>query len=242
MTASRRKPRARRSADGERSITDDLRALPDDPGTATLSGQPAPSAVDRVMPQPSFTPAPVAVHEVPAPVAQAPLGPWVPDGPMLPPVIGDSIPPPPPMPVHDPEPEPEPGTDTVLYSMPGWAWLPTAQREAEREELDLIAERGHGLNASEEATAFRHSRQNIARRARQLCADVGQPELAGVLLRRVSAWNEQAQRDRAARASGPQPAVPQGGRHARRPAPVLPDLSHYDHDKLAGRTAGRRAS
>lgn len=230
MTASRRKSRTRRNADEEKSVTDALREVPADPAIAALNDEPAPFGGDWELPQPSFTPNEPAGTALPAEtgaqpmLAETELDSWMPVEPTVPPIIGDSIPAPDPLPEHDPEPEPEPGVDAVLYSGPGWAWLPTAQAEATREEMDLIVERGLGENAAETVTAFRHSRKRISDGARQLCAEVGQPEMAVLLLRRVSVFNEQARQERAVRGSGPQPAVPQGGRHARQPSLATPEL------------------
>ena len=157
-------------------------------------------------PQPAYIPRPPAPAGDQPVLREDPLDFSVPVPPSLEPLIGDAIPAPGPYPEPEPEQETAPGTEAVLYSGPGWAFLPTAQRIAELDEMDLLVERGLGQNAAETATAFRHSRQRISAGVRQLCAEVGQPEMAGVLLRRVAQMNAQARQG-----TGPQRRVFHGG-------------------------------
>jgi hypothetical protein len=142
-------------------------------------------------PQPSFTPNPAAVtreHRA-VPIhpldSYAPVDPW--DGPML----ADAIPAPEPEPEEIPvPPEYRVPTDSrpMLYTGPGWAGrrMTARVRDGEWDEIPLLVERGLGRNASEAATAFRHSHERIADAARRVCTEAGSPEQAGILMRRVN--------------------------------------------------------
>jgi hypothetical protein len=197
MTAgTRRKPREERTL---RLPRIQKRGQHADEAITDLSRQPAGDKFggDHEVPQPSYTPNPPAPTGPMPVLPEDPLDPSVPVPPSLPPFIGDSIPQGAPEPAPAPDPGPGPGVLPVLYDRAGWALLLTdkRRRSGEWDDPAAIAERGFGENAAETATALRHSRQAIMAAAWRVCDAAGRPDLAGELLCRVAAMNEQARED-----------------------------------------------
>lgn len=175
------------------SITDALAALPAEPepylaGPRFTAVRPDPARATRIIPELSL---PVNASPEPAIgrpyVAGDPLESGTSIRPLVPPFIGDSLPPLPP----EPEPVvvygPERAPSLTPYAGPGWAGLQMRRwiANGEWEELPAIVERGLGQNAAEAAAGFRHSRTTIAEGMRQLCAGIGRPDLAAHVLQRT---------------------------------------------------------
>lgn len=191
------------------SITDALAALPPEPEAYLAAPtftpvRPDPARATRTIPELSLpanaSPEPAIGRPY---VAGDPLESGTSIRPLVPPFIGNSLPPLPAAPRAEPKSLAGPGASPVLYAGPGWAGRLMNLRVANREWEDLpaIVERGLGQNAAEAAAGYRHSCTAIAEGMRTRCAVLGRPDIAERVLRRAQELVDTARARAAAEAA-----------------------------------------